>query len=112
MTANTPTPDYGEPWSEQSPPHPIARDKGVYWLNPEQFNRAIACVNACAGMSNPEKEIAAMRDAIREAASQLVLTDHDPECQHLFRVLYGQDKFPCNCGRDATLAKLKPYINQ
>lgn len=67
----TPTPDYGEPWSEQSPPHPIARDKGVYWLNPEQFNRAVACVNACAGIDDPEKEIAAMREALKEAANSL-----------------------------------------
>lgn len=56
------------------------------------------------------EENAAMREVIREAASQLALTDHDPECPHLFRVLYGQDKFPCKCGRDAVLTKLQPLL--
>ena len=58
---NTSTPDHGEPWSEQSPPHPITKDKGVYWLNPTQFNRAVVCVNACAGMVDPAKEITELR---------------------------------------------------
>lgn len=29
--------------------------------------RAVACVNACAGMSDPAADIAAMRDALEEA---------------------------------------------
>ena len=52
-------PTDNEPWCPQSPPHPIAKDKGVYWLNPEQFNRACACVNACAGIEDPEESIPA-----------------------------------------------------
>ncbi len=35
--------------------------------------RAISCVNACAGMDDPAAEIAAMREAIREA--ETFLTD-------------------------------------
>jgi hypothetical protein len=91
MTPNTPTLDYGEPWCEQSPPHPIAKSKGVYWLNPEQFNRAVTCVNACAGMADPAKEIKAMREAIREAHEAIKVSPY-PDQQ--------------------ALAKLQPYLNQ
>ena len=47
---NTPTPDYSESWPQ---------------------SRITACVLACAGMADPEKEIAAMREAIREAHTAL-----------------------------------------
>jgi len=108
---NTPAPDYGEPWSEQYPPHPVTKDKGVYWLNPTQFNRAVACVNACAGMADPEKEIAAMREAIREAvtaSSSLLEKGHHDTCGLLN--FAGSE---CDCGHKATekaLAKLQPFI--
>lgn len=65
-TEQKPVPDYGEPWHEQEPPHPISVRAGVYWLNPRQFNRIVSCVNACAGMADPAKEIQAMREAIKE----------------------------------------------
>lgn len=67
MTPKTPTPDYGEPWHEQT----ASMNKGVHWLNTEQFNRAVSCVNACAGMADPAAEIEVMRVAIKEAASHL-----------------------------------------
>lgn len=34
-------------------------------------SRAVVCVNACAGMADPAVEIAAMREAIREACEAL-----------------------------------------
>lgn len=52
---NTPqTPDYGEPWNEQT----ATMNKGVHWLNTEQFNRAVACVNAMAGRPDPAAAMA------------------------------------------------------
>ncbi len=73
----TPTPDYGEPWHPQLLPSPISKDKGVYWLNPRQFNRAVDCVNACAGMADPAKEIEAMREAIKLAEVALDMADNE-----------------------------------
>lgn len=52
-------PDHGEPWNEQT----ADMNKGVHWLNTEQFNRAVTCVNACTGMTDPSAEIQAMREA-------------------------------------------------
>ena len=34
-------------------------------------NRAVACVNACQGMTDPAAEIAAMREALQEAHTTL-----------------------------------------
>lgn len=67
MDTSSQTPDYGEPWHPQEPPHPISKDKGVYWLNPKQFNRSCECVNACAGMTDPAAEIEMLKLA-RERA--------------------------------------------
>lgn len=66
-----PAPDFGEPWHEQEPPHPISVRAGVYWLNPRQFNRAVSCVNACAGMADPAAEIQAMRDKLADIRQRL-----------------------------------------
>lgn len=66
------TPEYGEPWHEQT----ATMNKGVHWLNTEQFNRAVACVNACAGMADPAAEIEAMREAIREAHEAFILGEN------------------------------------
>ncbi len=66
------TPDYGEPWSANGN-HVYDRDGH----HKSQFNygenarRTAACVSACAGMADPEKEIAAMSEAIREAHAAL-----------------------------------------
>jgi len=35
-----------------------------------------ACVNACAGMADPAAEIAAMREAIREAHEAFILGEN------------------------------------
>lgn len=61
--SNTQKPDYGEPWFEQT----AVINKSVHRLNTDEFNRAVACVNACAGMVDPAAEIQAMRDSIKEA---------------------------------------------
>ena len=58
--------DYGEPW-QQNRRFGMAANRHGKCLSQEQEFRAVACVNACAGMADPAKEIAAMREAIRGA---------------------------------------------
>ena len=75
------TPDYNEPWSIQkghlstslfdgegvyfADIHElVCEDSSVAWAKAE---RIVACVNTCSKMADPAKEIAAMREAIREA---------------------------------------------
>ncbi len=75
---NTPTPDYGELWTIQeghlstslldgkgayfADIHELVNeDSSVAWAKAE---RIVACVNACTGMTDPAKEIAAMREAL------------------------------------------------
>ena len=65
--------------------------------------RTIACVNACSKMADPEKEIAAMREALREAHEALGRS----LCWDLCDSIWGR---PCDCGREAALTKLQPFI--
>jgi hypothetical protein len=125
---STPAPDYGEPWSadEMLGPHGHSvlyafdstrladfRDKD----HARQARRTFACVNACAGMADPEKEIAAMRDAIKSAdhaltdlvehiglcsEHDLLKCDADPHPPSVFSVYASQSK--------AAPAKLQPFI--
>lgn len=99
---NTPTPDYGEPWRATY----VSRieDRDDYWQADTRCNdrrdRIIACINACAGMADPAAEIAAMREAIRQAIPYL--EDH-------------QDVGPLGYGwksdeLQSTIAKLQPFI--
>ena len=75
-TEQQPAPDYGEPWHEQEPPHPISVRAGVYWLNPRQFNRAVACVNACAGMADPAKEISELKAYAQKCKDGCITLSH------------------------------------
>ena len=82
---NTPTPDYGEPWSIQEGhlSTSLFDGEGVYFADIHEFvgedssvawakaERIIACVNACSKMADPAAEIAAMREAIKEAWIQM-----------------------------------------
>lgn len=67
-------PDYGEPWILTTD---FAFDVTINGALEASFdklelaNRAVACVNACAGMADPAAEIEAMRQAIMETASHL-----------------------------------------
>ena len=74
---NTPTPDYGELWTIQEGPlsTSLVDGKGAYFADIHELvnedssvawakaERIVACVNACAKMADPAKEIAAMREA-------------------------------------------------
>lgn len=105
-TQQQPASDHGEPWSEQT----AAMNNGVHWLNTEQFNRAVVCVNACAGMDDPAKEIAAMREAIN--AGLIALFRYDVEDVDL----EGSEELTITVTEEdqkllrAAIAKLQPFI--
>lgn len=68
-TPATPPPDYGEPWkfSRGEPSIESCYDDAVltgidYEMDDVKIQRAVACVNACQGMADPEAEIAHLRD--------------------------------------------------
>lgn len=82
---NTPTPDYNEPWSIQeghlstslfdgkgaycADIHElVGEDSSVAWAKAE---RIVACVNACAGMADPDKEIFLLRAENEHLIDQL-----------------------------------------
>ena len=87
--ADAEKPDYNEPWSIQkghlstslfdgegvyfADIHElVCEDSSVAWAKAE---RIVACVNTCSKMADPAAEIAAMREAIREAGA--ALDDYD-----------------------------------
>lgn len=59
----SPTPDYGEPWSAFDFDRCKTRHGAIFELIAGTRNRAIACVNACAGMADPATEIAMLKQA-------------------------------------------------
>lgn len=111
---NTPTPDYNEPWSIQEGhlSTSLFDGKGAYFADIHELvgedssvawakaGRIIACVNACAGMADPAKEIAAMREAIQEAHEAL---------KELRSFYIEMTNLP-PCAANAALAKLQPFI--
>lgn len=120
-----PTPDYGEPWSIQkghlstslfdgegvyfADIHElVCEDSSVAWAKAE---RIVACVNTCSKMADPAAEIAAMREAIREAHD--ALKDATDNC--LWRSdspipLSAEESLRIYTLAMDTLAKLQPFI--
>ena len=111
------TPDYGEPWSaDERPQHDalFIKDSTPLCLMFRKggfAQRASACVNACAGMADPAKEISAMREAIREAVRTINLAKNslhiasDPKVKAQWSENCMENKL-CN----SALAKLQPFI--
>ncbi len=108
MSTNTSTPiDYGEPWRYCIEGHPFvvnSRDAIVIGRTDEamgdmDIHRAIACVNALAGIPDPAAAIQAARDALNAA-------QHGPNCDwwRAENVPPG----PCDCGLEAALNLLTP----
>lgn len=65
-------PDHGEPWqltTDFAFDITVRGELAASFDKIEHANRAIACVNACAGMADPAAEIQAMRTAIKEVFS-------------------------------------------
>ena len=118
---NTPTPDYNEPWSIQKGhlSTSLFDGEGVYFADIHEFvgedssvawakaERIIACVNTCSKMADPAKEIAAMREAIREAHTAL-----DGCLKYMLGVSVCNLDLECETMDDAhhALAKLQPFI--
>lgn len=75
------TPDYGEPWSLRTEgSRTVIITPGATGADfdlPIHAARAVACVNACQGMTDPAAEIQAMREAINNAShfASCILTE-------------------------------------
>ena len=74
------TPDYGEPWSaDERPQHDAIFTKDstplcLMFCRGGFAKRAAACVSACAGMADPEKEITSLlgeRDCLNRELSDI-----------------------------------------
>jgi len=83
-------PDYGEPWTYSEGAesdeegwwhryamitnryeHVMCKERQLDDNLVDEWNRIVSCINACAGMDDPAKEIAAMREAIKAAHLEL-----------------------------------------
>jgi len=76
------TPDYGEPLRAAF--GNAVRDRNGQLTNLEWSlrDRIIACVNACAGMADPAKEIARFKSCSDELDSILSVIPEDEPCHH------------------------------
>jgi len=96
-TPNKIAPDFGEPWqltTDFAFDITILGELAASFDKIEHANRAIACVNACAGMAAPAKELQAMREAIGKAAP-------------LVQYLRGGHR---HTQAESALAKLQPFL--
>lgn len=94
------TPDYGEPWAIDPTGgfwNKVVSAEGKCVSGVRPTRRAIQCVNACAGMADPAAELAAMREAIKEAHCLLKWTVDSSCGRH-------------HVGVSDALAKLQPFI--
>lgn len=108
MSTPKTAPDFGEPWQNELGDFEIyprtGGDATAYAEGAKTRDRVIACVNACAGMSDPAAEIQALREAA-SCLSRLVDHGHADDC-----LLLNRANAPCDCGVDqaqATLSKLQ-----
>ena len=77
---------YGEPWSDDD----VLIEHGMVKVcpSPLQWSRAVACVNALAGVDDPEAYIASLRTAnaaLTEQVAQMVRLPEIPE-NHALRI--------------------------
>jgi hypothetical protein len=121
------TPDYGEPWKEKAYNYTVGDTGDVegvieirtreelrvtYAWNPSDenealFSRAVACVNACAGMADPAAEIEAMREAIQEGHDALDTCIEFIQDAHIIEAQWDWEPVK---KANATLAKLQPFL--
>jgi hypothetical protein len=66
-----PPPNYGEPWSLRHGKWLVDDDDDEIVNDNEKKQRAVACVNACKRMRDPEREITALRDEIKALKERL-----------------------------------------
>ena len=83
MPEKQPVPDYGEPWEYTSFRNCIRdRHNVLRQIEDDLRDRSRSCVNACAGMVDPAKEIRAMRGVISACMSAMPVGNiqtHTPE---------------------------------
>ncbi len=107
-TKNTPAPDYGEPWKNNTE---FIRDrmdfKVAAFRDAESADRIVACVNACAGMADPAATIAAMREAIREAHEAI----EEARIAIFYEVGTWKAVDPCLPKSASAITKLQPFLD-
>lgn len=83
MSTPKTAPDFGEPWIELTTWDYLQTEAGKTVLhnasdmNEPYRSRAISCVNACAGMSDPAADIQALRDAVKKTETALMAVVKD-----------------------------------
>jgi hypothetical protein len=118
--STTPTPDYGEPWKVGRMDRPMEDRHGHDPLMLHSTaSRAVFCVNACAGMADPAKEIANLKmelDASCNAEHLRQVRDENKAIKRAIQTAYesleGLDlHLPKNYGLLLLLAleKLQPF---
>jgi hypothetical protein len=118
--SDTPKPDYGEPWKVGRIDRPIEDRHGHDPLMLHRTaSRAVFCVNACAGMTDPAEEIANLKmelDASCNAEHLRQVRDENKAIKRAIQTAYesleGLDlHLPKNYGLLLLLAleKLQPF---
>ena len=108
--------DYGEPWALDTTDgflNKVVSTDGKCVSGLEPTRRAIQCVNACAGITDPAAELAAMRGAIKEAhaALQNRVNSEGCSCEDEWSSphIRARHSAACNATKSA-LAKLQPFV--
>lgn len=106
---DTPAPDYGEPWKPSGKFQDIAYTRsGMVGTDSQLYrDRIIVCVNVCVGMADPAAEIAAMREAIKEAHKALSTCEEFIKDAHIIEAQWHWGPVRRTA---AALAKLQPFI--
>jgi hypothetical protein len=105
---NTPAPDYGEPWrTEQLQGWRVVRSReGKIIADAMARDRAVACVNALAGVADPAAHLAAMREAIREAHEAI----EEARAAIAYEAGTWRAVDPCLPKSSSAIAKLQPFL--
>lgn len=95
---NTPAPDYGEPWRANSNAYVYNKHRHTVadcWSSAtgecvRNSNRLVACVNACAGVSDPAAHLASLNQELselREWKRQQLEVENQWSCQKVGKML-------------------------
>lgn len=96
-----PAPDHCEPWqltTDFAFDITIRGELAASFDKMKHANRAVSCVNACAGMADPAAEIQAMRTAIKDVYNSFA---DEPASDSVWLL---------NDRQTAALAKLLPFL--
>lgn len=126
-------PDFGEPWAAYPGSDAVdERDGTLAFSSPweDRLNRIIACVNACAGMADPAKEIASLkgeRDCLNDELSAICSRANAHDAAEACGLIQGMREaireayaslanvstaFGRTPAQDAALAKLQPFLEK